>query len=349
MLSVVNESSTVLFQPSPAATVGAARFATTEAALAAAAPHERGLRLEHAVLALCALAVVVTDVPGFFALAGGVVYALAFGAPAWGAKVGNHLLKTSVVALGAGLDLALVFAVGAAGFGASLVTLAVAIGVGLVLARVLRIERDTALLVTVGTAICGGSAIAAAAPVLRARPASVGIAIGVVFLLNAAALVLFPVLGDVLQLAPAAFGEWCALAIHDTSSVVGAAASHGPEALEVATVTKLARSLWIVPVCLALALFAAPKPEAGERRRFAKPPVFVFAFVAAAALVSSVPALAPTGELVASVGRRGLVLALFAIGLSIDRTTLRQLRPRHLTMGVVLWVALAAVALALVV
>jgi uncharacterized integral membrane protein (TIGR00698 family) len=257
-------------------------------------------------------------------------------------------LKASVVALGAGLDLALVLSVGAAGFGTSLVTLTVAIAAGLVLARVLRIERDTALLVTVGTAICGGSAIAAAAPVLRARPASVGIAIGVVFLLNAVALVLFPVLGDVFDLAPAAFGEWCALAIHDTSSVVGAAATHGPEALEVATVAKLARSLWIVPVCLALALFAAPKPAEGERRRYGKPPVFVFAFVAAAALVTFVPALAQAGDMVASVGRRGLVLALFALGLSIDRATLRQLGARHLGLGVALWIALAAVALALV-
>ncbi len=317
--------------------------------LAPAEPTASRFGFEVVVLVLCALAVVVTNVPGFFALAGGAVFAIAFKSPAWSQHAGNHLLKASVVALGAGLDLFVVVRVGLDGLGTALVTLAVAGGVGLVLARVLRIERDTALLITVGTAICGGSAIAAAAPVLRARPASIGIAIGVVFLLNALALVLFPVLGDALHLSPAAFGAWCALAIHDTSSVVGAAASHGAEALEIATVTKLARSLWIVPVCLALALFVAPKRVSGEPRRFGKPPFFVLAFVAAAALVTCVPALAPTGHVVAAIGRRGLTLALFAIGLSLDRDTLKQLSPRHLTLGTVLWLVLGAVALALVV
>jgi len=329
----------------------AGALATEAPAPGAASPSAaRRFAPEHLALLLGALASVATDVPGFVALAAGVAFAVAFQAPTWSHTAGNWLLKCSVVALGAGIDLALVLQVGLDGLGVAAVTLALAIGAGLALARVLRIERDTAILVTVGTAICGGSAIAAAAPVLRARPASVGIAIGVVFLLNAIALVLFPPLGDLLLLEPAAFGRWCALAIHDTSSVVGAAASHGAEALEVATVTKLARSLWIVPVCIGLALFAAPRDTGASQgpRRFGKPPLFVLAFVGAAALVALFPALAPAGEFAADAGRRGLTLALFAIGLSIDRGTLKQVGARHLGLGVCLWLVLGLVSLALV-
>ncbi len=301
-----------------------------------------------AVVVLIAVACVAWRVPGFAALLAGVALAALGAAPRSSHAAGQWLLKGSVVALGAGLDLTLVVRAGSAGISGAALTLGVALLAGAWLSRWFKIERDSAWLITVGTAICGGSAIAAAAPVLRAKPAAVGLAVGVVFLLNAVALLLFPWLGDRLGLSPAQFGEWCALAIHDTSSVVGAAPSRGREALELATAMKLGRSLWIVPVCLALA-FGQPALAASTtapRRVWLRPPLFVVAFVAAAALVALWPSLAPLGRLAAEGGRRGLVLALFAVGLSIDRATLRTMRPRHLGLGVALWIVLATVALA---
>lgn len=188
--------------------------------------------------------------------------------------------------------------------------------------------------------------------ILRARPAALGVALGVVFLLNAAALLLFPWLGERLGLDARAFGEWCALAIHDTSSVAGAAATRGDAALLLATAMKLGRALWIAPVCAALA-WAGRRSARGDAtgaalRRQLPFPGFVVAFLAVAALVALVPALAPAGQWVAAGGRRGLVLALFAMGLAIDRAALRSISWRHLLLGVVLWAVLAAVALGLV-
>ena len=320
-----------------------------------------------AAVVLVGLACAWWPVPGFVALLAGGAIAAAGWAPRASHAAGQWLLKGSVVALGAGIDLSLVVRAGIDGLGAAAATLGAALLAGVLLAKWLKIERDAAWLITVGTAICGGSAIAAAAPVLRAKPAAVGVAIGVVFLLNAVALLLFPWLGARLGLDAAQFGEWCALAIHDTSSVVGAAATRGHEALELATVMKLGRSLWIVPVCIGLAFVpeaaasgAATSGAAASggarsggadslerlRRRpiWLRPPLFVLAFVAAAALVALLPALAPIGQSIAALGKRGLIVALFAVGLSIDRATLRTLQWRHLGLGIALWGLLAAVA-----
>lgn len=308
-----------------------------------------GLKLGLALAVAAGLALL--NAPGFVALAVGVLLSCSIGAPQAAPRVGSVLLKLSVVALGCGVDFGRVFEVGAAGLGSAALTLGAALGLGAVLARRLGVDRDTALLVTVGTAICGGAAIAAAAPALRARPAAVGAALAVVFLLNALALVVFPLAGEALQLSSPAFAQWCALAIHDTSSVVGAAATRGPEALEIATVAKLARSLWIAPVCLGLALFAQPRNKHAGRQgwRSAVPPLaFVAAFLAAAALASCTDELRPLWERTASFGRMGLTLALFALGLSLDRAALAQLNLRVAVLGATLWIALAALALALV-
>lgn len=308
-----------------------------------------------AALAGVGVACAAWPVPGFVAVLLGGGFAALGVAPRGSHAAAQWLLKGSVVALGFGLDLAQVVRVGVAGVEAAAATLAIALVVGALLARWLKIERDAGWLITVGTAICGGSAIAAAAPVLRAKPAAVGVAVGVVFLLNAVALLLFPWLGEALGLKPAQFGEWCALAIHDTSSVVGAAATRGSEALELATVMKLGRSLWIVPVCVGLAFLPEPGAAAvtasggaqrlRQRPVWMRPPLFVVAFVLAAASIALLPQLAPLGQQCAALGKRGLVLALFAVGLSIDRATLRTLRWRHLGLGVALWLLLAAVAL----
>jgi len=288
---------------------------------------------------LCAL----LPLPAALALLLGIACAACGVRPARAHALGQWLLKASLVALGAGMDLGVVLRTGLEGLGATALTLGAALVLGLALGRRLGLSRDLTLLVTVGTAICGGSAIAAAAPVLRARAADVAVALGVVFAWNALALVVFPPLARMLALDPATYGRWCALAIHDTSSVVGAAAGQGALALETATVTKLARTLWIVPVCLALAWATRGRGEAGTRR--VRVPLFLLGFVLAAAVVTLFPVLEPFGARLAHLARGGLRAALFTLGLGFTREGLSSLGARPLWLGAGLWVGLSGVSL----
>ncbi|MEZ6016451.1 MAG: putative sulfate exporter family transporter [Planctomycetota bacterium] len=300
-----------------------------------------------ALAALGAAWVVGAGVPSIVALGLGAALGLALGAPAWANGLGQRLLKVGVIGLGAGLDLEFVLRAGLDGLGTTALTLAMTLSLGAWLTRRTGVGADVGTLITVGTAICGGSAIAAAAPALRARGGDVGVALGVVFALNAAALVVFPMVGRAAGLDPLEFGRWCALAIHDTSSVVGAAATFGPDALELATVTKLARALWIVPVVFALGWLRARRHGAGEGGP-TKFPLFILGFLGAAALVTLAPTLAPVGEQVAAAARRVLLLALFALGLGTSAATLRGVGLRPLALGLALWVIVSAGSLALV-
>ncbi|MEM7309126.1 MAG: putative sulfate exporter family transporter [Planctomycetota bacterium] len=265
--------------------------------------------------------------------------------PAWSASAAPWLLKVGVVTLGAGLELGHVLRVGRDGFAVTLGTLALTLSLGRWLTRRLGVENDVGALVTFGTAICGGSAVAATAPALRARGEHVGIALGVVFALNAVALVLFPPLGRLLGLSPEAFGRWCAVAIHDTSSVVGAAAAFDPASLELATITKLARALWIVPV-VPLAALLRTKAGGAEPAERVRIPGFILAFVAVAALRSAVPALGGLGDRVASLAPLPLALALFVTGLGLRLDGLLGRARSATVLGVLLWSASALVSLA---
>ena len=247
-----------------------------------------------------------------------------------------RLLALSVAALGADLDLGRVLHAGLKGAGFAFCSILFVLGLGLALIRLLGVDRRTGLLVSVGTAICGGSAIAAAAPVLDAEEGETGLALATVFLLNAVALWVFPLLGHLAGLAPATFGLWAALGIHDTSSVVGAALAYGGGALEVATTTKLARALWIVPLTLLLARLHPRQEGRGKAKR----PWFILGFLAAAALCTWIPALRPCGHGVAWGARRLLVLTLFLVGAGLDRETLARVGWRPALMGVLLWGAL---------
>jgi uncharacterized integral membrane protein (TIGR00698 family) len=297
----------------------------------------------------------------FFVLTGA---ALAPGVPAWAAllvgvafgvsaappfapqvkRASTWLLQGSVVGLGAAMNLEVVLAVGARGLGLTLVSIAVTLLAGLGLSRALGVERVSALLISVGTAICGGSAIAAVAPVVGAKSHQVSVSLAVVFLLNAFALVVFPPLGHALALSGADFGLWSALAIHDTSSVVGASMQFGAGALEVATPVKLARALWVAPLTVVAARVTRPQ----EARRAGPRPWFIVGFVAAAALVTWVPGLAAVGEGVAAVARRLLVLTLFLVGSGVTRAALREAGWRPLVLGAVLWVLVGVSSLAVV-
>ena len=266
--------------------------------------------------------------------------------PAFVESLGPWLLRIGVVALGAGLELSRVLRVGMDGFFVTLLTLSLTLALGRALSRRFRVEGDVGILVTVGTGICGGSAVAATAPALRARPEHIGIALGVIFTLNAAALIVFPPLGYLLGLSPEAFARWCALAIHDTSSVVGAASAFDPASLELATITKLARALWSVPVVTGLAFLRAR--SSGESAGRVRVPGFILAFLAVAALRSVVPALAPAADAVASIARPLFVLALFATGLTLRLDGFLGRARSAAFLGTILWLVTATCALVLV-
>lgn len=285
-------------------------------------------------------------VSGAAALITGVLIAIFLGNP-YPTKNWTHLLLgVAVAGMGAGMNLETVARVGLQGFGYTILSIAGVFGVGLLLIRLFKVENEVGLLITVGTAICGGSAIAAATPVLRAKPHSVSVALGTVFILNAIALVIFPPIGHLIGLSERAFGLWSALAIHDTSSVVGATVAYGKIAAEVGTTVKLARALWIVPVTLALGFFyREPSGESGTK---AKRPWFILWFLIAAALVTWIPQLQPAGHVVEMIARRILVLTLLLIGLGLSRETLKAVGVRPLLLGVLLWILTGAVTLALI-
>jgi uncharacterized integral membrane protein (TIGR00698 family) len=277
--------------------------------------------------------------PPWGALLAGIAVTLLLGNP-WVArtrKLTPTLLASSVVGLGAAMDLRTVAVVGFQGFGYTLVGIAGTLVAGAALGRLLAVRQATGILVAVGTAICGGSAIAAAAPAIGADEDETSAALGIVFLLNATALLLFPPIGHRLGLSEHAFGLWAALAIHDTSSVVGAAATYGPGALTIATTTKLARALWIVPVTLALGAWSARRKDAPRGPIRAKRPWFILGFLATAAAVSFLPALQPAGRVVAAAAQRMLVLTLFLLGLGLSREAVARVGARPFVLGLLLW------------
>jgi uncharacterized integral membrane protein (TIGR00698 family) len=283
--------------------------------------------------------------PGI-ALMIGIVLALSIGNPypLTTARVITPLLQISVVGLGAGMNLIEVGHAGVHGFFYTVIGISLTLTVGLMLGRLLGTQRDTSLLVTVGTAICGGSAIAAVAPVIRAKSQDVSVALATVFFLNAVALIIFPPIGHHLGLGQMQFGIWSALAIHDTSSVVGAAMQYGARALEIATTIKLTRALWIVPVTLVIGSFwnrGGEEVGAGKAKR----PWFILGFVVAAALVTWMPSLKPAGHLVFVGAQRSLVVTLFLIGSGLSRSALMMVGKRPLIQGFILWIVMGTATL----
>ncbi len=304
---------------------------------------------------LVPLVAIATLLPWFspgVALGLGVALSLTVGNP-WPAHArvfARRTLTWSVVGLGAGMNLAVVARAGLHGLGYTVLGIGAAMILGTLLGRRLGVARDVSLLVTVGTAICGGSAIAAVAPAIRAKDHDVSMALATVFVLNAVALLIFPPIGRALHLGQDSFGLWCALAIHDTSSVVGAATQYGERALEVATATKLTRALWIVPVTFAVATYRARQsPADAQATDKPKRPWFIAGFLAVAAIVTFVPAVHDVGHLVSVAAHRLLSVTLFLIGLGLSRPALRAIGVRPLFQGVALWFALGGATLAAIV
>ncbi len=268
--------------------------------------------------------------------------------PSESSSLAKLLLQISVIALGFGMNLKQVVHAGRSGFVYTAISISVAIVLGLLLGRLFSVGGKASFLITAGTAICGGSAIAAVAPITDASEEEISVSMGTVFLLNSVALLIFPAIGYALHLSQSQFGLWAALAIHDTSSVVGAAAKYGNEALAIGTTVKLARALWIVPVSLLTAAFMARltgKTRGGGAGVKVKVPWFILFFCVAAAINTYLPRFAATYGTLSHLGKIGLTATLFLIGTSLSPRTVRQVGIRPFLQGVALWIVVACASL----
>ncbi len=301
------------------------------------------------------------------ALAVGLALTLTLGNP-WPAatkRLSRPLLQASVVLLGFGTNLLAVLVAARHGLLIAAATIALTFLLGAWLRRVLWIESKTAMLLSAGTAICGGSAIAAVGLATGAAEAEMSVALGTVFLLNAVALFLFPVLGHALGLTQVQFGTWAGIAIHDVSSVVAAASAYGPQALQTATIVKLSRTLWIVPVALAArfvilrgrteaekAADAADSGRASGARSAPRRPVtipwFIALFVAASLAGTAVPAVHALAPSLTQLAKTGMTVTLLLVGMSLSRASLRMVGVRPVLHGIGLWLAISVMALAAV-
>lgn len=253
----------------------------------------------------------------------------------------SRLLQISVIGLGGVMDFRVVARVGLEGFGYTAIGISLTLLLGYIIGRSLHVSRDATTLIGSGTAICGGSAIAAVAPVIQASPEDISVSLIIVFLLNAVALLIFPTIGHHFHLTQNQFGLWAALAIHDTSSVVGASMQYGAQALEIATTIKLARALWIVPVAAAFAFLGS---KGGSFAKIKKP-WFILGFLLVAAIVTWIPVTKPAGEMLAFAARRVLVVTLFLIGSSLSRRALKTVGAKPFVMGIALWICVATATL----
>lgn len=273
----------------------------------------------------------------------GLAYALLCGQayPSLNKKLSKKLLQYSVVGLGFGMNLYESLASGREGMLFTIVSVVGTLIIGMWIGRkLLKMDKETSYLISSGTAICGGSAIAAVGPVIKAKPENMSVALAVVFVLNAIALFIFPTIGHALGLSQQEFGTWAAIAIHDTSSVVGAGAAYGEEALKVATTIKLTRALWIIPLALATSFLFK------NQDRKVTIPWFILFFVIAILMntfvLEEMPAI---GTLISGLARKCLTLTMFFIGASLSTDVLRAVGLKPLIQGVLLWVVISLASL----
>ena len=274
----------------------------------------------------------------------GLAFALLCGQayPKFNKKVSKKLLQYSVVGLGFGMNLHASLASGKEGMLFTIISVIGTMLIGMFIGRkLLKVNRDTSYLISSGTAICGGSAIAAVGPVIKAKDSDMSVALATIFVLNAIALFVFPVLGGWLGLTQQEFGTWAAIAIHDTSSVVGAGAAYGEEALQVATTIKLTRALWIIPLALVTSFIF--KSE-GKKVSI---PWFILWFIVAILintyLLDSVPEV---GKAISGLARKGLIITMFFIGASLSTDVLKAVGVKPLVQGVLLWLVISIGSLA---
>lgn len=271
------------------------------------------------------------------ALVLGLVVANLFGHPFLhlNHKATNILLQISVVGLGFGMNVQSAVTAGKEGFIFTVGSILITIVLGILLGKWFNIQKKTSHLISCGTAICGGSAIAAIAPVIQSNEKQTSVALGVIFILNSIALFVFPAVGHWLQMSQNDFGLWCAIAIHDTSSVVGAANKYGAEALQVATTVKLARALWIIPVALITAVAFKNKTSK------IKIPYFIGLFILAIVCNTYFSPIAYVAPHLVSIAKTGLTITLFLIGAGLNASVLKTVGLKPLLQGVLLWIFIA--------
>jgi uncharacterized integral membrane protein (TIGR00698 family) len=301
------------------------------------------------------------------ALLAGILFGLSFTHPFSqpSRTAARVLLQVSVVALGFGMNLHEVLKAGRSGFIYTALGISFALILGLTLGKLLQVRGNSSFLISTGTAICGGSAIAAIGPILQANEEEMAVSLGTIFILNSIALLIFPPIGNALHLSQSQFGLWAALAIHDTSSVVGAATKYGAPALVIATTVKLARALWIVPLALATAAIKhrlsqktapaareqisaqenASADATGVRIQF---PWFILFFLLAAIANTYLPGQQTAAKTFFTLGRFGLTATLFLIGTGISRATLKEVGWRPLLQGVLLWLGVGLTSLSFI-
>ena len=319
--------------------------------------HSKGKSIYVVILSVLALFLLLDYVPGMHpysswvtppvALFLGLVFALVCGQafPKFNKKVSKYLLQYSVVGLGFGMNLQASLESGKEGMEFTIISVVGTMVIGWLIGRkCLKVDRDTSCLISSGTAICGGSAIAAVGPVLKAKDSEMSVALGTIFILNALALFIFPAIGHALNMSQQEFGTWAAIAIHDTSSVVGAGAAYGEEALKVATTIKLTRALWIIPLALVISFIFKNKEKKISI------PWFIFFFVLAMLFNTYVLSITETGQMIGNgineFARKMLTITLFFIGASLSRDVLKTVGVRPLIQGVLLWIVISLSTLA---
>ncbi len=285
------------------------------------------------------------------ALVGGIAFGFTVTHPyrKESSSLAKLLLQISVILLGFGMNLNQVIHAGKSGFLYTAISICSAVTLGLLLGKFFKVGGKASYLITLGTAICGGSAIAAIAPITDANEEEISVSMGTVFLLNSVALLVFPAIGWWLHLSQNQFGLWAALAIHDTSSVVGAAAKYGPQALAIGTTVKLARALWIVPVSFITAAYMGKVAKAQGREgqpAKVKVPWFIFLFIGASVLSTYVPRFMGTYLDLNKLGKAGLTATLFLIGTSLSKKTLQAVGIKPFLQGVILWIIVGSASLA---
>lgn len=253
-------------------------------------------------------------------------------------KYSSRILQYSIVLMGFGMNLQQVIEVSSKGIVLTACSVVLIFLTGILLGKLFKVEKNTSILISSGTAICGGSAIAAVSPIIGAKDSQISFSLTVVFVLNSIALFIFPYIGEYLNMSQESFGYWSAIAIHDTSSVVGAGAAYGQEALQTATTVKLARTLWIIPLSFLVMLFT--KKENGSKGKV-KIPWFILYFIITILIAGFLPTLQPAYSVLAYIGKRGMVLALFMIGSGFAFSDLKTVGARPFILGVVLWIIIS--------
>ena len=274
----------------------------------------------------------------------GLVFALVCGQayPTFNKNISKKLLQYSVIGLGFGMNLQASIASGREGMLFTIISVVGTLLIGMFIGcKILKLNRNTSYLISSGTAICGGSAIAAVGPIIKAKDTDMSMALATVFILNAIGLFLFPILGHWLDLSQQEFGTWAAIAIHDTSSVVGAGAAYGEEALQVATTIKLTRALWIIPLALVTSVIFRSE---GKKISI---PWFILFFIVAMLINTYLLADFPeVGKFIAGIARKGLIITMFFIGASLSVDVIKSVGIRPLLQGILLWIIISAASLA---